>query len=131
MDTNRATNDALAIDADQHPTGVAPAPKRIGHRFAKGHKLTTELDQLKDFAKQVGGMNSVAKHIIEKGSTAVTEHQFTQMLMEHARVNKIAGESDATAFSRIFSAPESINIRKAHAITRNAGGPVYPYPVRA
>lgn len=29
----------------------------------------TELDQLKAFAKQAGGMNSVAKHILEKGTT--------------------------------------------------------------
>lgn len=52
------------------------------------------------------------------------------MLMEHAKLNKIGSETDAAAFSRIFSSPELIELRKAHAITRNAGGPVYPHPVR-
>lgn len=51
--------------------------------------------------------------------TAVTEHEFTEMLMEHAKVNKIAGESDAAAFARIFSAPESIDIRRAHVICKS------------
>jgi hypothetical protein len=62
-------------------------------------------------------MSAVTKHIIDKGSTAVTEHEFTAMLTEHARLNKRAGESDASAFSRIFSS--DLEIRKAHAITKN------------
>jgi hypothetical protein len=32
---------------------------------------------LKDFAKTDGGMTAIAKHIITKGGTAVTEHEYS------------------------------------------------------
>ena len=95
-----------------------PHGRVMVERLSKGNTMS-RLDQLKEFAKQQGGMTAVAKHIIEKGSTALSEHDFSAMLMEHAKLNKAAGESDAAAFSRIFSAPESIDIRRAHAITKN------------
>ena len=51
-----------------------------------------EMNELRDFAKQAGGMHSIAKHIVERGTTAVTENLFTELLMEHAKLNKIARE---------------------------------------
>ena len=69
-------------------------------------------------------MQSIAKHVIEKGTTTLTEHEFTTLLQEHAKLHKAAGESDGAAFSRIFSAPESIDIRRAHTITKNTPAPM-------
>ena len=83
-----------------------------------------EMREMRDFAKRAGGMNSIAKHIIAKGTTTLTEHEFTTLLQEHAKLQKAAGESDGAAFSRIFSAPESIDIRRAHAITKNTPAPM-------
>jgi hypothetical protein len=85
---------------------------------------TEEMREMRDFAKSAGGMNSISKHIIAKGATSLTEHEFTSLLMESAKVNKLAGESDAAAFSRIFMA--DLNIRKAHAITKNTLAPPSP-----
>ena len=68
-------------------------------------------------------MHSIAKHIVERGTTAVTENLFTELLMEHAKLNKIARESDGAAFSRIFCAPENVELRRAHAICRNTLAP--------
>ena len=83
-----------------------------------------EMREMRDFAKSAGGMQSIAKHVIEKGTTTLTEHEFTTLLQEHAKLHKAAGESDGAAFSRIFSAPESIDIRRAHAITKNTPAPM-------
>jgi hypothetical protein len=82
------------------------------------------LSELRDIAKQDGGMIAIAKHIIAKGSTAITEHEYSAALMAHCRLNKIAGETDAGAFSRIFSDPASFELRAAHAITKNTPAPM-------
>jgi hypothetical protein len=60
----------------------------------------------------------MAKHIIAKGGTAVTEHEYTATLMEYCKLHKRDGESDVTAFSRIFEAPESLDFRRAYAIIK-------------
>jgi hypothetical protein len=83
-----------------------------------------EMREMRDFAKQHGGMNSIAKHIVAKGTTTLTEHEFTSLLMESAKLNKMAGESDGSAFSRIFSAPENVELRKAHAISKSTPAPL-------
>jgi hypothetical protein len=78
-----------------------------------------EMATMRGFAKQAGGMTSISKHIVEKGATSLTEHEFTELLMESAKLNKLAGESNGAAFSRIFTAPDSLDIRKAHQICKN------------
>jgi hypothetical protein len=47
-------------------------------------------------------------------------------LSAHAAINKLANESDAAAFSRIFSAqtPEGLEIRKACAVCKNTPAPM-------
>jgi hypothetical protein len=39
--------------------------------------------------------------------------------MGHAKLNKRDKESDAAAFNRIFTTPENIELRRAHAITKS------------
>jgi len=60
----------------------------------------------------------VAKHIVAKGAAEISEFEFFKMLDGHARLAKRAGESDATAFSRIFTAPENATLRKAYGICK-------------
>jgi hypothetical protein len=62
----------------------------------------------------------ISKHIIDNGASGISEHEFSQMIMGHAKLNKRANESDTAAFARIFSAPENIELRKAHAITQSS-----------
>lgn len=93
---------------------------------------TDEMREMRDFAKQHGGMNSIARHIIDRGETTLTEFEFSSCLMEYAKVNKLAGESDASAFSRIFSAAEAVDIRRAHRIAKNTPAPLMSVePVQA
>jgi hypothetical protein len=105
-----------------------PHGRALSNHLAKKEvsPMTTRTDEMRvmrDFAKQAGGMQSIAKHIIEKGTTTLTEHEFTSCLQEHAALNKLAGESDGAAFSRIFSAPESVDIRRAHQISKSTLAP--------
>jgi hypothetical protein len=104
-------------------------------RHAEVTKAAPEKETTMDFmtemtaiTKQQGGMTQIAKSIVEKGETSLTEAQFTQLLMAHAKLNKSANESDGAAFSRIFSAQsdEGLQIRKAHAITKNTLAPRLP-----
>jgi hypothetical protein len=48
-----------------------------------------------------------------------SDSPFAKALMGHAKLNKRANESNATAFARIFADPENIELRKAHAITKS------------
>ena len=77
---------------------------------------------LADLAKRIsensGTIHVMAKNIVTSGTTALTEHEFTAALTEHAKLYKRAGESVMGAFSRIFS--DDVEIRKAHAICKSA-----------
>ena len=89
---------------------LASVTKTKEPKMLKMDKLT------KYIGESPGNMSAVAKHIIEKGETSLTEHEFTAMLTEHAKLNKRAGESVMGCFARIFE--HDAEIRRAHAITK-------------
>jgi hypothetical protein len=62
---------------------------------------------------------AISKHIIDNGPSGVTEHEFTKMLADHAALNKRTEDSNAQAFSRVFTDPGNVEIRRAHALTKS------------
>jgi hypothetical protein len=97
-----------------------PAGQMLSRHLAEVTKMkdAQPMDQLRSFVKG-NGVIGIAKHIVAKGSTAITEHEFSDLIMEAAKREKRAGESDAAAFSRFFAAPENADVRKAHALTKS------------
>jgi hypothetical protein len=82
---------------------------------AKEHSMP-QVDILK--LRNIESVAEISKAII-KGDTGMDEHTFAQILMGHARTAKRANESDAAAFSRVFTDPANIEIRRAHALTKS------------
>jgi hypothetical protein len=92
-----------------------------GRSFAAHHaKTTKKAEPMIDILKlhNIQSVVEVAKSIIAKNGDGITEHQFSEILMGHARLNKQARESDAAAFSRIFQDPDNADLRKAYAMTK-------------
>lgn len=83
-------------------------------------------EELEAFAKRHGIIN-VAKAIIEedKFAQAISEADFTAMMIEAAREYQKPGESPGQSFARMFSADttEGLMLRKAHAVIKQAGFP--------
>jgi hypothetical protein len=66
----------------------------------------------------IESVNVIAKYIITKGADGISEFEFTKMLTGHAELNRRTGESIPAAFSRIFTDPENVELRKAYQITK-------------
>jgi hypothetical protein len=58
------------------------------------------------------------KEFTKAAKSELSEFEFSQVLMGHAKINKQAGESDAQAFSRILTAPENTELRQAYHATK-------------
>jgi hypothetical protein len=74
----------------------------------------TRMETLKSFVK-ANGIVGIAQHIVAKGSTGVSEHEFSDLIMTAAKAEKRDGETDGAAFSRLMETPE---VYKALAITK-------------
>ena len=74
------------------------------------------MDNLRDVAKQAGGLSAIIGHIVQKGETQFSEHEFAGAVLEAAKLQKRDGESDAQAFGRLFES--NAELRKAYAICR-------------
>jgi hypothetical protein len=100
----------------------SPTGRRLAEHLAsttkvqKGNPMTQQINILK--LHNIASVVEVAKAIIAKDGDGVTEHQFSEILMGHCRLNKRANESDAAAFSRIFQDPDNVDLRKAYAMTK-------------
>ena len=85
-----------------------------------------KLEEVKAFAKRHGIIN-IAKVILDDDRFAkkITEEEFVAMLTEEAKAYQKTGESEAQAFSKMFSAqtPEGLMLRKAHAAVKQANFP--------
>jgi SpoVK/Ycf46/Vps4 family AAA+-type ATPase len=92
--------------------------RALAERLSSVLKSTREdqMHDLKSIAKQSGGLSVITSHIIEKGETSFSEHDFTAAVMEAAKLTKRDGETDAKVFSRLFES--SADIRKAYSICR-------------
>lgn len=75
-----------------------------------------EIRDLCDFAKRDNGTTAIAKHIITKGTTTLTEHEFTTALMSHCSLHKRDDESAAGAFARLIESDR--DIRTAYGICK-------------
>lgn len=91
--------------------------------------MNTKIEGLRDVAKQFG-VTHLAKIIVDAGSAhGMPELEFFRLMQAEASTTKRAGETDAQAFDRYFSAPGNVTLRKAHAITKSAPASVQPMQV--
>jgi hypothetical protein len=65
----------------------------------------------------IDSVTEIAKNVIDD-KVALTEHQFTEILTGHAKLNRQAGESEAKAFERILTAPDNGELRQAYTLTK-------------
>jgi hypothetical protein len=125
--------DKLQSMVDAMIVAAPTLDRQTAHHFllhtAQGRRLAEHLNSISkternvpmqvDIAKlhNIDSVIEVAKNVIDDKVT-MTEAQFNEILTGHAKLNKRQGESTATAFSRIFSDPENIELRKAHQVTK-------------
>jgi hypothetical protein len=94
-------------------------------RTQKEEPQMNRLDELKDIAKADGGMAMIAKNIIDKGSTTITEHEFSAALMEYAKIEAgKTGKSKFTIFAKLYEDPDNefckaVNIIKGYPDVMN------------
>ena len=112
----------------------SPHGRRIAEHLSgiskKGPTTMNRADELRDIAKQYGVV-AIAKHIIDDGSAhGITEAEFTKLIDDAAQKTRLPGERPGSAFSRYFSAPEQVELRRAHALTKNSPAPMPVEPVQ-
>jgi hypothetical protein len=66
-------------------------------------------EELLSIAKAAGGMEMICKNIIDRGSTTITEHEFSAALMAHCK-------NDVKAFSKMIETDS--DIRRALGIAK-------------
>jgi hypothetical protein len=124
--------EARAGELGKHARQLSLLPtldRQTAHHFllhtAHGRKLYEHLSKKDDPMLQIDIMKlsnvdsviEIAKSVIDD-KVMLTEAQFTEILQGHAKLNRQKGESEAAAFSRIFSEPENVQLRQAHQITK-------------
>src|ERR1700682_4738221 len=97
---------------------TAHGRKRAEHlnNLSKGETSMNRSEELLSIGKAAGGMEMICKNIIDRGSTTITEHEFSAALMEHAKANRKADESVVKAFSRILET--DVDVRRAYGIAK-------------
>jgi hypothetical protein len=89
--------------AEQLMADEAEAKKKPPTR--KEHSMTRadEMQEMSKFIKTTpNGFTSVAKQIVDKGTTSLTEHEYINLWKADSALHKEAKESDAQAFAREF-----------------------------
>jgi hypothetical protein len=82
----------------------------------------SRIDTLRAVAKHIG-VRAVAKAINEGGDAdGLTEHEFTTLMMDEAT-------RKGQTFTQYFTAPENIDIRRAHQLTKSSLVEVQPVSV--
>jgi hypothetical protein len=107
---------------------LAPYRKQIdaAHRKRatnrKGFQMTRD-ETLRSMTKMHGGVHGLAKRIIRDGTTDITEHELTGLIVDAAK-REYPDLSDAQAFAKAFGAagPNGDTLRRAIAITKQVNG---------
>lgn len=74
------------------------------------------MDKLRSIAKS-GGVIAIAKVMVEdQRSFSITEHEFTDLVMDYAKSQRREGESDARAFTRILMSDDLL--KQAYQIVK-------------
>jgi hypothetical protein len=88
--------------------------------ISKSKSMSKTSDPTAELTKYIstsGNIQGVAKHIVEKGESPLTESQLHDAVMSVARTQKKSGETDAQSFARLFES--NADIRKAQQIARD------------
>src|ERR1700730_13820123 len=75
-----------------HPHGRRLAEHLNSISKTERQPIMDRTTELKDIAKAAGGMQAIVKDIIVRGSTTITEHEFSAALMQHAKSNRKTDE---------------------------------------
>jgi hypothetical protein len=94
------------------------------HRTRKAAKetppMTSHSEFVRDVVKQYG-ITALCKSMVQdQKSYGLDESSFTALVVEAAKRDAPAGETEAQSFTRVFSAPteEGVLLRKAHALAK-------------
>jgi hypothetical protein len=92
--------------------------RKMFEHFSKAKEpiVMNRSEELLSIAKVAGGMEAICKNIIDRGSTTITEAEFSAALMEHAKSNRKTDESVVKTFSRMIE--EDADIRRAYGICK-------------
>jgi hypothetical protein len=117
-----AANPTLRKEDAMHHLLHTAAGRRLAEHLNNISKRKDEPMQV-DITKlhNIASVTEIAKNVIDD-KVALTEHQFTEIVTGHAKLNRQAGESEAKAFERIFMDPSNGELRKAYALTKGYYG---------
>jgi hypothetical protein len=81
--------------------------------------------ELQSIVKSHGGIQAMAKLFVaaNKSIGNVTEFEFSKLIDDAAQLTRQAGERPDQAFSRFYSAPESLELRKAIQLCKSVPAP--------
>ena len=111
---------ALVARMSVHRKQIDAAFKRAGNR--KGFKMPTRQDVLKGYVRSAGGIVPLCKRIVAKGTTDITEHELTQLVVDAAKRVYPDIKDDARAFAKMFAdtGPTGAALRQAVQIAKVA-----------
>ena len=96
-DRRRRIAEQLMADEEAERAKKPPTPK--GKPMTQSEKM---IEMHKFIKSAPNGFASVAKQIVDKGSTSLSEHNFIELWKADAAAHKEAKELDAQAFAREF-----------------------------
>jgi len=121
-------NRRAALDHLLHSARGAALLRRLNKSEDNSMQHTTDTWQTlaKDF-----GVIAVAKHVVDNGAGSLGEHEFTQLLTEHAK-REHPDMTPEQAFEKVFSADDESGklLRQAHALTKAWPAPLSISPVQ-
>jgi hypothetical protein len=86
--------------------------EHLSNHITKKEQPMSRSERLHSLAKR-GGVQLVAKALLAKGNAMeISEFEFTELMMAEAK-------RKGMSFEKYFTAPENLDIRKAHAMTKS------------
>ena len=79
---------------------------------------TTSADECRIIYKR-DGLAAVAKRINDEGTSPLSEQELNKLASDEFAKQALPGERSNTAFARLYSAPENLELRKAFQVARN------------
>lgn len=76
-------------------------------------------DGLRQIAKDFGVAKLAKMLVMESNAHGISEVEFTKLIDDEAQKTRQPGERPGSCFSRFFSAPENVELRRAHQLTKN------------
>jgi hypothetical protein len=119
---HRAGHHGLAAAVVEHALDrLDSLRERHGYqKSAKEQPMTSHTEFVRDVVKQYG-ITALCKSMVQdQKSYGLDESSFTALVVDFAKRDAPAGETEAQSFTRLFTAPteEGVLLRKAHALAK-------------